>query len=168
MSLSDISNPLLVLRGYLWDTFIQIDPSLLDTYGTTVPIFPIADTYAGNDIWKNKAYFIYNTVYGRPVDEFYPVKTELVHYSLKGDASQTFQWSRALQFILDRQDDAAKDVNEWNRLYGQSDIFFHNIRVFQVEKSAGRNYITDQNVITDMIVKITYHYTSTIDDIIKA
>lgn len=163
---SSTVNPIAVINGYLWSSFKEIDPGLAIAYTINgkeiTPIFPISDSMADNMAWTNKAYLLYNSVYSRPAGPFYPIKRESIYYALKGNAGQTFEWSRAIQKVLDRQDDAARDANEWNRNNLKSPVFFHNLRVFQAGDSKTRDYVVKPFYYTDIMVRAEYHFNDSV------
>ena len=171
MSLSDpkatpsVPNPVMVINGYLWDKFKEIDPGL-DTY-PYMPIFPMSDAQANNSMWDNKPYLIFNRMFQRPDNPFYPIKRDVYHYGLKASAVMTLEWSAAMQAILDRQDDAARDINAWNAAHGAEPVYFHNLRVYQMEQGGQRDYTNRPTFITDIIVKAEYHITKSLSEIIS-
>ena len=167
---SSIDSASKVLNGYLWDSLKKIDPGLNGYYGTVkdrqgnvkevVPIVPLHDSAGENMTWGDKPYLIYNKVFSRPKDQFYPVKREVFHFGLKAGVAQTFEWLTAIQMILDRQDDAAKDINKWNATSeDHQHVFFHHLRIFQIERTEPRDYSVKPAHITEFMVVAEYHYT---------
>lgn len=168
-----IGNHLKVVNGYLWDKFCEIDPGLVAVYGTRTPIFPISDAHSDDSFWKDKPYLIYNSLYNRPIDQFYVIKRDTIFYGLKADIYGTFEWGRSIQAVLDRQDDTAKEINAWNRVRNNDEtnwyqpVFFHNLRVFQIERTGGGSYMNTPLYTTDFMVRVDYHITESLDDSIK-
>jgi hypothetical protein len=169
-----ISIPSLALNGYLWDTMKALQPSLEDDYENKIPFYPLGDESSGNSAWDNKPYFIYDRVFRFSSNPFYPIKRESTLYYLKAREIDSLEWSAATQLILDREDDAAKDVNDWIR--NSSDpseyqVFFHNIRIYQARSSSPsspgklREASTVQPYyITEFMVDTHYHFTKSLED----
>jgi hypothetical protein len=175
MAFSDFGIAPLAVNGYLWDTMKAIEPTLSNSrnYGQTVPIFPLGDAASGKKSWENKTYLIYDRMFKPMKDPFYQVKCEELRYHLKAKEDDTFIWGSVLQQILDRQDDAGKDVNQWIRENGGSEtypIYFHSIRVYQVsssiatEKENLRDFSVRPFYITEFIFDLKYHYTKSIEE----
>jgi hypothetical protein len=174
MSFESIGLPVLAINNYLWDTMKKIQPSLSSDYGDIVPFYPIGDSASGDEPWDSKPYFVYDRVFRFSSNPFYPQKRESVLYYLKAREIDSLQWSAALQLILDREDDAAKDVNDWIR--EQDDVlnypyYFHNIRVYQSRSSSPsssgklREISTVQPYyITEFMLDIYFHYTESLED----
>lgn len=175
MSFDIFTAPTIAINNYLWDTMKRIDPTLSQTknYGNKIPFFPIGDTASGQKQWENKPYFIYDRVFRFSSSPFYVAKRESVLYYLKANQIETLKWSSAVQVILDREDDAGKDVNEWIRNNGGNEaypIYFHNIRVYQSRSSAAssdsdvRETSSRKNYITEFMVDCHYHFTKSLED----
>lgn len=173
MSFSNIGVPALAVNGYLWDTMKQIDPTLTQTkrYGTKIPFFPISDSASGQKQWENKPYFIYDRVFRYSADPFYPKKNETILYYLKAKSVDSFEWSSVFQMILDRQDDVAKDINEWIRNNGGNEVYpvyFHDLRVYQTRAGAASGDIREEAsrpyYITEFLVDACYHFTKSLED----
>jgi hypothetical protein len=175
MSFESIGVPPLAVNGYLWDTMKQIDPTLTQTkrYGNKMPFFPIGDSASGQKQCENKPYFIYDRVFRFASGPFYPKKRESFLYYLKANAVDSLQWSAALQLILDREDDAGKDINEWIRNNGGNDeypVYFHNLRVYQSRSGAPsspgslREETSRPYYITEFMIDICYHFTKSLED----
>lgn len=171
MSLSDLSTPVLAVNGYLWSTMKQIEPTFQKKYGTKIPFFPISDAASGMKTWENKPYIIYDRMLRVSKSPFYPIKYEHFLYYLKGNEQQTLEWGNAIQMILDREDDAAYDINEWNRQQPETlDVYFHNARVLQTDRgdmgspSLTRDFSTQPHYITQFVVEVCYHFTKSLED----
>jgi hypothetical protein len=165
MSLSIFTPPAVTINGYLWDTIKKLDPALAKTYGKTMPFFPISDAASGTSSWENKAYVIYDRML-QPITSPFPyIKREHVHYSVKGNEQQSMQWSMAIQTILDRMDDAGKDVNEWNKKQTNPEkIFFHSISTMQFRNPTEvRDFSNRPHFITNILLDCEYHYTESLE-----
>jgi hypothetical protein len=165
MSLSNFTYPATIVNGYLWDTMKEIDPSVSKGYGNKIPFFPITDAASGTKSWENKAYFIYDRIIKMQRKSFYPMKQEHMLYYLKGNEEKTIEWGMALQQILDRGDDAAEDINNWNRRQESiGNVYFHSLCVDQINTGdmsssmLTRDFSTRPYTITQFIVVAEYHY----------
>lgn len=173
MSLSTLGVPTLAINGYLWDTITTIDPDLLDNYDNIQPFFPIGDSTSGKKSWENKPYFIYDRVFRFNSNPFYPVKRESTLYYLKAKEIESLQWSAAVQIILDREDDSAKDINNWIREQDNPEdypVFFHNLRVYQSKSGSSssdgdaREETSRPYYITEFMIDTRYHFTKSLED----
>jgi hypothetical protein len=115
MTFSFISIPSLAVNKYLWHTMKTLEPSLDNQYGNTIPFYPIGDSAAGDEPWDNKPYIVYDRVFRFSSKPFYEHKRESTLYYLKAREIESLTWSAAIQMILDREDDSAKDINAWIR-----------------------------------------------------
>jgi hypothetical protein len=176
--------PTLAINGFLWETMQQINPNLGILYGDEMPFYPIGDSSAADEPWDNKPYFIYDRVFRFSSKPFYEHKRESTLYYLKAREVDSLEWSAVLQAILDREDDAAMDINNWIRrqwqnLKDESDdpekvtnpypFYFHNVRVYQSRSSspssAGklREVSTVQPYyISEFMIDTHFHYTKQI------
>lgn len=170
MSFSQFTLPLLTINGYLWDTMKEIEPSFAKTYGNKIPFFPISDSASGTKTWETKPYVIYDRMMRITRNPFYPIKRDHILYYVKGKEIDTLEWGMAIQYILDRMDDAAQDINEWNRnQINTSNVYFHNLRVYQTDSgdmgsaSLTRDFSVRPFYITRFIVDAQYHFTDSIE-----
>ena len=173
MSLSDFGVMPLAVNGYLWDTMKAIEPSLSSKYKNKTPIFPLGDAASGTKAWENMSYMIYDRMFTIMKNPFYPIKCEEIRYYLKAKETDTFLWGSAIQIILDRQDDAGKDINDWIRNNGGNEeypVYFHKLRVNQVtssmasEKENIRDFSIRNYYVTEFIIDAEYHYTKSLED----
>ena len=175
MSFEQIGVPPLAVNGYLWDTMKKIDPTLTQTkrYGKKMPFFPIGDSAAGQKQWENKPYFIYDRVFRFASNPFYPKKRESFLYYLKAKPVETLQWSAALQLILDREDDSAKDINQWIRENDAAEeypVYFHTLRIYQARSGSPssegmlREESSRPYYITEFMIDVCYHHTKSLED----
>lgn len=171
MSLSDLSTPVLAVNGYLWSTMKQIEPTFQKKYGNKIPFFPISDAASGMKTWENKPYIIYDRMFRVSKNPFYPIKCEHFLYYLKGNEKETLEWGNAIQMILDRQDDAAQDINEWNRQQpNMLDVYFHHVRILQTDRgdmgspSLTRDFSVRPHYVTQFVIAADYHLTKSLED----
>lgn len=167
--------PSTTINGYLWHTMKQVEPSLAKTYGTKVPFFPVSDAAAGTKFWDSNPYFVYDRMQRITRRPFYPIKTDHVLYYLNADQTDTLRWGAAVQYILDRQDDAAQDINSWNRAQASpANVYFHHLRVYQSDAgdqgspTLTRDFSTRPKYITQFIVDASYHFTDSIESILSS
>lgn len=169
MTFSQFTLPVLTINNYLWDVMKQIDPTLTQAkkYGNRVPFFPMSDATSGTKSWENKPYIIYDRMLRMTGSPFYPIKNEHILYAVKGKEEETFEWSAAIQYILDRMDDAAQDINDWNRSQDTpANVYFHNLRVYQTDSSRSRDFSNRPYYITEFVVDARYHFTDSIEEIL--
>lgn len=173
MSLQDLGVAPLAVNGYLWDTLTQIEPTFTTKYGTKTPIFPLSDAASGKKTWENKTYIIYDRMFKLGMGPFYPKKKEQILYVVKGNETDSLLWGSAIQIILDREDDAGKDINQWIRENGGNEeypVYFHYLRVYQTESSISsasdmkRDFSSRPYYLTEFIVDMCYHYTKSLED----
>lgn len=173
MSLSDLGVAPLAVNGYLWDTMKAIDPTLENKYKTKTPIFPLSDQASGTKSWENKPYIIYDRMFKLGMGPFYPKKKEQILYYVKGNEEETFYWGAAIQTILDRMDDAGKDINQWIRENGGNEeypVFFHYLRIYQTDSSISsssemkRDFSSRAYYVTEFVIDMCYHYTKSLED----
>lgn len=179
MSFESLAVPPLAVNGYLWDTMKRLDPTLSQTknYGNKIPFFPIADSASGQKQWENKPYFIYDRVFRFASSPFYPKKRESFLYYLKAKPVESLQWSAALQLILDREDDSAKDINDWirNQENGSDEypVYFHTLRVYQARSGSptSEGMLREESSrpynITEFMIDVCYHHTKSLEDYLQ-
>lgn len=174
MSFSNFTVPILTVNGYLWDTMKQIEPTFQKKYGNKIPFFPISDSASGTKSWESKPYIIYDRMIRRSAGPFYPIKNEHVIYFLKAKENETLEWSAAIQYILDRMDDAAQDINEWNRSQPTpANVYFHNVKVFQTDSGEmgtpleSRDFSVRPFYVSRFIIDVNYHFTDSIESILS-
>jgi hypothetical protein len=168
MTFSDFTLPALTVNNYLWSVMKQIEPTFQKQYGTKIPFFPMSDSATGTKSWENKTYVIYDRMLRATSSPFYPIKKEHILYAVKGKEESTLEWGMAIQYILDRQDDAAQDINSWNRSQANpSKVYFHSLRVFQSDSSKTRDFSNRPFYITEFIVEVEYHLTESIESLLS-
>ena len=155
--------PSLYLNQYVWAAMTGIDETLLPLYGDTVPFFPLADSRAGDAGWGNKPYVVYDNLFklrGRP---FPQIKHLQIMYFVRGSAEDVITWSNTIAHILDREDDSAKDVNNYLSVNSSlpPDVFFHRIRVHQIDmvNDQRQDLAVRQQYTATMIIDTKYHIT---------
>ena len=149
-----------VLNGYAWDAVSGIDATLHGQYGGIRPFFPLYDNTAGNSTWGNKCYVVYDTIMRIKRFPLAAIKKAEVLYSVRGPVPELLEFTNLLVWILDRGDDAAKDVNEWagSNVINNS-VFLHRIDVHEVNWSPEITNVTNsrQMYVKNLVVSVEYH-----------
>jgi hypothetical protein len=130
----------------------------------------MSDSASGTKSWETKPYVIYDRMLRMTKSPFYPIKKEHILYAVKGKEESTLEWGMAIQYILDRQDDAAQDINDWNRSQETpANVYFHSLRVFQTSDmgSVTRDFSNRPFYITEFIVEAEYHFTDSIESFLS-
>lgn len=174
MSLSDetkprtFPDPIVPLNEYLWDKLCSIDPNLKTVYKGIMPIFPLSDGYASNNNLGGRPYIVYNMMHRSKLDPFYVLKRDSFIYSLRGNVKMTMEWGSALHIILDRMDDVAKEVNEYNGNHKNHPIRFESLRLYEVDRPDANNSSNAPYIVTNFIVTANYHFTKSLDELINS
>lgn len=157
--------PIEVVNGYIWSVLTEMEPALLASNMWPKakypqgPFFPINDSASGISQWKDRPYFVYNKAF-RVEHLMYEHKKETFVYSLRANVDEVFAIAGALQKIIDRQDDAAADINEFNRST-QNDrycpVVFHSLEMYQNEPSDPRDSSSSPYTVTNFQVVVKYH-----------
>ena len=153
--------PATYVNNYLWSSLKSIDGTL-DAQYDYQPFYPLADSKAGDQGWGNKTYVVYDQLMKFRSKPFYGIHKSQTFYWVRGQADDILGWTTAISHILDRQDQAAKDINSWIAANDPTaGIFFHDVKVFQVDSAdeermdlAVRQYYT-----ASMIIEMHYHIT---------
>jgi hypothetical protein len=177
MNFDFIGIPSVAINNYLWHTMKILEPNLSSQYGDTTPFYPVGDSAAGDKPWDKRPYFIYDRVFRFSGKPFYEHKRESTLYYLKAREVDSLLWAAAVQLILDREDDSAKDINAWIRENGGCEeypVYFHNLRVYQSRSSSPssdgkvREFSTVQPYhITEFMIDTHFHFTKTFDEYLK-
>lgn len=170
-SFENMALPALAVNGYLWDTMKRIDDQLSTRYGSLFPFFPIGDSVSGQEVWENKPYFVYDRVFRYDINPFYPSKRETILYDLKANEIESLLWGSAVQLILDRYDDAAKDINDWIRNHENAEeypIYFHYLNFYQARAQASSGSLQEESTspkyVTTFMIDACYHITQSLED----
>lgn len=161
-SLADLDVAPVYVNNYLWAVMQKIDPSLTAKYNGVVPFFPLGETAGGNAAWDDKATVVYDRLFTFKKSPFYPIKTEEVHYAVKGTEEEVLLWGSAIQLVLDRMDDAAQDLNDYvRRNYPNACIKFNHLKVFMPSSAvstagAQRDFSSRQFYVSKFFVSMEY------------
>jgi hypothetical protein len=99
---------------------------------------------------------------------FYAVKREQLIYTIYGSVQSVQNINVIISQLLDREDAAAQDLNDWARdnpisLNGQtvlSNVFFHNIKVYQIDETRDILELNSVNMsewASKIIIEYDYH-----------
>lgn len=155
-----------VINNYVWYEMQRIDPAFTGRYDA-VPFFPLYDNQAGNSKWGNKSYVVYDPIKARRKTPFYPVKRESLLYSVRGIVPEVLYMRDLLDYVLDRGDDAAKDLNEWaGENVVNNQVFIHSFSTTETNWSSEITTAKDtrQPVTKNLIVDYEYHLARYLND----
>lgn len=184
-----------VINRYVWEQFKTQAPAFYNLYPETVggsqliPFFPAGAGNVPPEILENDLPYIifdkFTKVRTGSYKYFYPVKSEQMRYtiyggSLYGEAANgadrygtTITLTSLITLILDREDAAADDINEFaEELYDDYPVSasasvydylkyrFHCINVFQsgyAESQQDVSNLMEYRPSRDLIIKYDYH-----------
>lgn len=155
------SYPESAINKYVWKQFELAKQQIYSMY-SNIPIFPVSDTKSGDAKWGDKPYIIYDSFMKPRVSNkyFYPIKSGQMMYSIKGTIEEIFEWRDFISNVLDREDAAANDINEFaSSTINNFDIRFHCINTTQVNYIGNSTEIqgTKKYFSTNLIIKYDYH-----------
>lgn len=155
--------PEVIINKYVWKQFELAKPTIYSKYGSTIPIFPITDNKAGDTAWGSKPYIIYDSfIRPRSTNKyFYPVKCAQMMYSIKGTISEIYEWRDFIVNVLDREDVAAQDINQYAGNLSNDNIYFHCINAMQIKYvgSTTQQTSTTKLYSTELVIRYDYHLT---------
>ena len=150
-----------IINKYVWRQFQLAKPTIYAKYTGIIPIFPVSDVKAGDTAWGNKPYIVYDSfIRARSSNRyFYPMKSGQLMYSIKGGLADIFDWRDFISNVLDREDAAAHDVNEFAGTLNNNKYFFHCLNVSQLKYPGSSTKETgiDKKYATDLIIRYDYH-----------
>lgn len=152
--------PILHVNRYVWNTMKEIDDTLDAQYDGIIPFFPLADSRGGDASWGNKPYVVYDHLYRLRTGYFPYIHRVQLLYFVRGTAEDVVTWTNAIQHILDRGDDAAKDCNKFLFETDQdADIYFHCFKGFMVDmvNDSRQDLAVRQYYTGSMIIEADYH-----------
>jgi hypothetical protein len=141
-----------------------------------VPIFAVTPTNT-EDIYKNLLQSVpveqplmiqYDRLMRFRPNSFYPTKREqLIYYLYSTDIATVNNANILISQMLDREDAAAQDVNEYSALNpisrnGQTvscNVFFHNIKVYQADETRDVLELASARTVfvNKLIIEYDYH-----------
>jgi hypothetical protein len=180
-----------IINLYVWEQFKTYAPSFYNLYGPTsggtdiIPFFPAPANNLPTAVIDNDLPYIMFDKFSRVrggYKFFYPIKTEQMRYTIVGGSlydinrnqqdryATTINLTSLIQNILDREDDAAKDINEFAKTLpgyaltpNGTDVnqySFHCINVYQSGFTETQQDVSDfmeYNPTRDLIIKYDYH-----------
>jgi hypothetical protein len=185
-----IYRPENIINLYVWEQFKTYAPTFYNLYGPTsggsdiVPFFPAPANNLPTAVIDNDLPYIMFDKFSRirgGYKYFYPIKTDQMRYTIVGGSlydinrnqqdryATTINLTSLIQNILDREDDAAKDINEFTKTlpdyndanYPELNRYsFHCINVYQSGFTDTQQDVSDfmeYNPTRDLIIKYDYH-----------
>ena len=184
-----------IINRYVWEQFKTQAPAFYNLYPQTaggsdlIPFFPSGAGNIPPEILDGDLPYIvfdkFTKVRTGAYKYFYPIKSEQMRYtiyggSLYGDAANgsdrygtTINLTSLITLVLDREDDAANDINEFaEELYDNYPVSasasvydyykyrFHCINVFQsgyAESQQDVSNLMEYRPSRDLIIKYDYH-----------
>ena len=184
-----------IINRYVWEQFKTQAPAFYSLYPQTaggndlIPFFPAGVGNIPPEILDGDLPYIvfdkFTKVRTGAYKYFYPIKSEQMRYtiyggSLYGDAANgsdrygtTINLTSLITLVLDREDDAANDINEFaEELYDNYPVSasasvydyykyrFHCINVFQsgyAESQQDVSNLMEYRPSRDLIIKYDYH-----------
>jgi hypothetical protein len=138
--------PALKINGYIEEQlklFEVVPPT--QTFSPFIPVMSTSiDDLYGEFLSTDGSLPIiiaYDTLSRMRPSSFYRQKREQILYTVHGPQDKVFAAIRIINAALDREDSAAQDVNIWlanNQASSpgvSQDVFFHNIKTFQIDES---------------------------------
>lgn len=156
--------PEIIINKYVWKQFQIAKPSIYSQYSNITPIFPVSDIKAGDTAWGNKPYIVYDS-FAQPRSTnkyFYPVKCAQMMYSIKGSITDIYEWRDFIINVLDREDAAAADINEYaGENLSNLRSYFHCINAYQVNYIGNTTELSGQRkqFSANIVIKYDYHIT---------
>jgi hypothetical protein len=186
-----IYRPEQIINLYVWEQFKTYAPSFYNLYAPTVggsdivPFFPSPASNLPSKVLEDDLPYIVFDKFSRirgGYKYFYPIKTDQMRYTVHGGSlwnvdkfqenrfETTYTLTSLIQNILDREDDAAQDINEFAKgLPGYAktpdgkdlnQYYFHCINVYQSGFTDNQQDVSDfmeYNPTRDLIIKYDYH-----------
>jgi hypothetical protein len=185
-----IYRPENIINLYVWEQFKTHAPSFYNLYGPTsggsdiVPFFPAPANNLPTAVLDNDLPYIMFDKFSRVrsgYKYFYPIKTDQMRYTIVGGSlydinrnqqdryATTINLTSLVQNILDREDDAARDINEFAKTlpdYNSANYpelnryYFHCVNVYQSGFTDTQQDVAnfmEYNPTRDLIIKYDYH-----------
>lgn len=164
------------INSYVYNTLAQYDDIGVSLDQTFVPIFAVSPTNV-EDVYKeisqtnktqNPLLIQYDRLMRFRSSPFYPNKREqLLYYIYSTSLANVNNATIVISQLLDREDAAAQDLNIWcaknTQVVGDTtipyNVFFHNIRVHQIDEAKDVMSSTSARTIyvSKMIIEYDYH-----------
>jgi hypothetical protein len=166
------------INSYLFDKLGEYDPLEvgITPNQTIVPFFApmptgreeLYDQLKSNSGLSQPTMITYDRLIRFRSGPFYPVKKEQLVYTVYGSVQSVQNINIIISQLLDREDAAAQDINDWAKnnpimLNGDAvdlNVFFHGIRVYQVDESRDLVELSSVNMgdfVSKIIIEYDYH-----------
>lgn len=149
-----------LINNYIWHEIISLDAAFASRY-SNVPFYPIYDNKGGNAKWDGKPYVVYDTMTIKRRQPLYVTKRENLLYSIRGTVPEILYFKDLINYIIDRQDDAGKDLNAWaGENVVNNKIYFHSFATNELNWSSEITEVQDtrQPVTKNLILEYDYHF----------
>lgn len=173
----DLPYPPHWINSYLYHELSQYEGiNMSESANGVIPIFAVSPTNT-EDIYKNLLQSIpveqplmiqYDRLIRFRPNAFYPHKREqLLYYLYSTDIATVNNANILISQILDREDEAAKVVNEYSASHPVSrggktincNVFFHNIKVYQADETRDVLELASARTVyvNKLIIEYDYH-----------
>jgi hypothetical protein len=197
-----VYRPEQIINLYVWEQFKKYAPDFSNLYANgdpgarIVPFFPAPANNLPSQVIDNDLPYVVFDKFSRvrtgSQKGFYPIKTDQMRYTIHGGSlydinkfqndrfETTYNLTALVQSILDREDDAARDINEFTKtlpgyyneivtdknspayMNNMYKYYFHCINVYQSGFTESQQEVSDfmeYNPTRDLIIKYDYHST---------
>jgi hypothetical protein len=172
-SAKDLPFPPHWINAYIFDKLSEYDDIGMDKTQQLVPIFATGPTNT-EELYRN---MIQTTTIEEPLiiqydrlmrfrqSPFYGTKKEqLIYYLYSTNIANVNNANIVISQLLDREDAAAQDLNDWARDNAQTlnvphNVFFHNIKVYQADETRDVLELASARTvfINKLIIEYDYH-----------
>ena len=187
-----VYRPEQIINLYVWEQFKTYAPEFYRMYAPVVgnqnlgivPFFPSPASNLPTAVIENDLPYIVFDKFSRVrggYKYFYPIKTDQMRYTIVGGSlydinrnqqdryATTINLTSLIQNILDREDDAAQDINEFTKTLPDyndpsypelNKYYFHCVNVYQSGFTDTQQDVSDfmeYNPTRDLIIKYDYH-----------
>ena len=159
--------PALAINSYVWNYITEQHPDFVSQYNGVIPIYPIYDATGADAKWKGKPYIVYDSLLRINPGPFYPMRKEQLMYQIKGDVQDVIGLRELIINLLNRGDDAGKDINEhYCPINPDFQTFIECVKCFQINftNEETKPSTNKQNYVASLIVEYEYHPTKIIND----
>jgi hypothetical protein len=133
--------PIVLINNYLWDLasgsvsgVAQVSSAVWNVPSYTYkPFYPVHENNAPES--ATMPYVLYDFLFDKPTDTFWPMNKEQAIYSIVGDIPQIFYVKNFIYENLQKFDKSAQEINNYIK---DSDVKFKCIHVSQ------NNYISEE------------------------
>jgi len=170
---TDLPYPPHWINAYIFSKLAEYEDIGISANQQLVPIFATTPT-STEEIYKN---VVQSTNIEQPLviqydrlmrfrpNSFYPAKREqLLYYLYSTSIANVNNANIVISQLLDREDAAAQDVNQWAATNAGSlnvphNVFFHNIKVYQADESRDVLELASARTIfvNKLIIEYDYH-----------